>query len=73
MIAIHPDQVDLINAGFIPDKSEIERAKSIVEAFNDAGHEGAIQYQGTMLEKPHLTQALMMLRMLNSNDSNHGE
>ena len=73
MIAIHPDQVDLINAGFIPDKSEIERAKNIVDAFKDAGHEGAIQYQGTMLEKPHLTQALMLLRMLPSNDANHHE
>ncbi len=73
MIAIHPDQVELINAGFLPDKSEIERARSIVNAFNEAGHEGAIQYQGTMLEKPHLTQALMVLRMLESNDPNQSE
>ncbi len=68
MIAIHPEQIELINAGFMPDESEIERAKSIVKAFKDAGHEGAIQYQGTMLEKPHLTQALMVLRMIDSGD-----
>lgn len=69
MIAIHPDQVDLINAGFMPDKAEIERARQIVDAFHKAGHEGAIQYQGTMLEKPHLTQALMILRMLDTSGS----
>ena len=69
MVAIHPDQVDLINAGFLPDKSEIERARHIVDAFKEAGHEGAIQYQGTMLEKPHLTQAMMVLRMIDDNES----
>ncbi len=73
MVAIHPDQVELINAGFLPNKSEIERARSIVKAFQEAGHEGAIQYQGTMLEKPHLTQALMVLHMLESNDFNQSE
>lgn len=73
MIAIHPDQVELINAGFLPDKSEVERARNIVNAFHEAGHEGAIQYQGTMLEKPHLTQALMVLRMMEANDTKTSE
>ena len=73
MVAIHPDQIELINAGFVPDKTEIERARSIVKAFKDAGHEGAIQYQGTMLEKPHLTQALMMLRAQEDDESSQTE
>jgi len=60
--AIHPDQVEIINAGFRPAPAEVERAQEIVAAFREAGGQGAVQVRGKMLDRPHLTQALQILR-----------
>ncbi|HVF63361.1 MAG TPA: CoA ester lyase [Casimicrobiaceae bacterium] len=62
-MAIHPDQVDVINTGYAPDEEELREAKAIVEAFTNAGGAGAVQIEGRMLDKPHLTQALRVIRM----------
>lgn len=59
--AIHPDQVLTINAGFRPDEREIEQARAIVAAFRTSEGLGAVQLNGMMLDKPHLTQALQIL------------
>jgi citrate lyase subunit beta/citryl-CoA lyase len=59
--AIHPDQVAVINAGFVPDAREVERARAVVEAFKASDGKGAVQLGGMMLDKPHLTQALQIL------------
>jgi citrate lyase subunit beta/citryl-CoA lyase len=59
--AIHPDQVEVINAGFLPDEREIAHARSVVAAFREAGHAGTLQVDGKMVDKPHLTQALQIL------------
>jgi citrate lyase subunit beta/citryl-CoA lyase len=59
--AIHPDQVAVINNGFLPDEREVERARSIVAAFNASNGVGTTQLDGMMLDKPHLTQALRIL------------
>ncbi len=59
--AIHPDQVAAINAGFMPDAKEIEKARAVVAAFSAAGGTGTAQVNGMMVDKPHLTQALMIL------------
>jgi len=60
-IAIHPDQVDVINRGFAPDEAELAHARAVVEAFEKAPGAGTVQLQGKMLDKPHLTQALRVL------------
>lgn len=60
-IAIHPDQVDGINAGYSPDDVEVSHARAVVDAFERAGGAGAVQLEGKMLDKPHLTQALRVL------------
>lgn len=59
--AIHPDQVEAINAGFAPDEREIAHARAVVEAFRQAPHAGTLQVDGKMVDKPHLTQALQIL------------
>jgi citrate lyase subunit beta/citryl-CoA lyase len=59
--AIHPDQVAVINAGFLPDERDVERARAIVAAFNASNGVGTTQLDGMMLDKPHLTQALQIL------------
>ena len=59
--AIHPDQVAAINAGFLPDEREIEHARAVVAAFEASDGRGAVQLNGMMLDKPHLTQARQIL------------
>ena len=65
-IAIHPDQVDGINAGYTPDAAEIAHASAVVEAFERAGGAGAVQLEGKMLDKPHLVQARRVLALAQS-------
>ena len=65
-IAIHPDQVDPINQGYMPDDEEVRHANAVIAAFERAGGAGAVQLEGKMLDKPHLTQALRVLAMAGS-------
>jgi citrate lyase subunit beta/citryl-CoA lyase len=60
-LAIHPDQVAIINAGFTATPEELQHAQRIVDAFAQAGGVGALQLDGKMIDKPHLTQALRLL------------
>jgi citrate lyase subunit beta/citryl-CoA lyase len=60
-LAIHPDQVPIINQGFKPSAQEIQHAQRIVDAFAQAQGAGAVQLDGKMFDKPHLTHALRML------------
>lgn len=60
-LAIHPDQVPIINQGFKPSAQEIQLAQRIVDAFAQAQGAGAVQLDGKMFDKPHLTHALRML------------
>jgi len=61
--AIHPDQIDAINQGFMPSEQEIEKASAIVQAFEQQQGQGAVQLDGVMLDKPHLKQALRILAL----------
>ena len=60
-LAIHPAQVQAINQGFSPDAEELRQAQRIVDAFAAAQGAGALQLDGKMLDKPHLTQAQRIL------------
>ena len=60
-LAIHPGQLATINSVFTPSAVEIERAQNIVNAFEANPTEGAIQYDGRMLDYPHLRQAEKLL------------
>ena len=60
-IAIHPDQVDTINAAFSPSVAEVAHARRIVDAFAANPDAGTLSLDGVMLDKPHLTQALRTL------------
>ncbi len=55
MLAIHPDQVETINAAFTPTATDVEHARRVVEAF--AGGVGVASLDGKMLDQPHLKQA----------------
>ena len=61
MLAIHPAQVDVINAAFTPNADEIAEAQEIVEIFRANPGVGAIGYKGGMLDRPFLSRAQQLL------------
>ena len=61
-LAIHPDQVAIINAAFSPTAEAIERAEQIVAAFAASGTTGVTSLDGRMLDRPHLAAAERLLR-----------
>jgi citrate lyase subunit beta / citryl-CoA lyase len=63
MMAIHPDQVPVINRAFSPSQAEIERAERIVAAFAAHPGVGTIGLDGAMLDRPHLKRAEAVLAM----------
>lgn len=62
MLAIHPAQVDVINAAFTPTEEEIAEAQAIVDIFAANPGVGAIGYKGGMLDRPYLSRAEQLLR-----------
>jgi citrate lyase subunit beta/citryl-CoA lyase len=64
MLAIHPAQVDVINAAFTPTEEEIAEAQAIVDIFAANPGVGAIGYKGGMLDRPHLSRAQQLLRQV---------
>ena len=64
MLAIHPDQVPVINDAFTPGAEEIARARAIVNAFSANPGAGALQLDGRMIDQPHLDQARKLLERL---------
>ena len=62
-IAIHPDQIDIINQAFTPDANETAFAQRVVDAFAGSGGAGTLQLDGKMLDRPHLTQAQKLLEL----------
>eukprot|EP01037_Dinobryon_pediforme_P004272 gene4272-4322_t len=55
--AIHPDQIDVINAAFTPSAAASERARRIIAAFAAAPESGVVSMDGRMLDRPHLRSA----------------
>jgi citrate lyase subunit beta/citryl-CoA lyase len=62
-LAIHPDQVAVINSAFTPCKEEIIQARRIVELFAANPGVAALSLDGVMLDIPHLKQARNILAM----------
>ena len=61
MMAIHPAQVAVINAGFTPGEAQIAHARAVVQAFADNPGAGALKLDGKMIDQPHLKQARTLL------------
>ncbi len=62
-VAIHPDQVDVINKAFAPTEEEIAFAKRVIAAFDAVGGSGTVGLDGKMIDMPHLKQARTVLAM----------
>lgn len=61
MLAIHPAQVDVINAAFTPSAEELAEAQEIVALFAAHPGKGTIGWKGRMLDRPHLSRARRLL------------
>ncbi len=62
MLAIHPAQVEAINAAFEPTAEEIAHARRVVAAFEESPGAGTIGLDGKMIDRPHLVQAKRILQ-----------
>lgn len=62
-LCIHPDQVELANAGFTPSEAEIERAERMLAAYDIglAAGVAAIDFEGQMVDEPLAEQARQIL------------
>ena len=66
MMAIHPDQVSVINRAFTPTEAEIAAARAIVDAFAANPDAGVLAVDGKMVDAPHLVQARRVLERAQS-------
>jgi len=60
-MAIHPDQVAIINEVFSPQDSEVRKAHLIVDAFQRQPDAGVLSIDGAMVDRPHLRKAERLL------------
>jgi len=56
-VAIHPDQVGLINEVFTPSDAAVAWARRVITAFDESPEAGAIALDGKMLDRPHYRSA----------------
>ena len=63
MMAIHPDQIPVINAAFTPSAAELTHARAVVAAFAAHPEAGALALDGRMIDRPHLLQAQRILAL----------
>ena len=61
MMAVHPAQVEVINAVFTPGEGELAHARRIVAAFDANPGAGVLALDGAMIDRPHLIQAQRVL------------
>lgn len=60
-LAIHPDQVAVINEVFTPSADAIAEANRLIAAFAAAGNPGVINLGGKMFDIPHLKRAQKLI------------
>jgi citrate lyase subunit beta/citryl-CoA lyase len=63
MLAIHPNQVPVINEAFTPNAEELAQAQQIVDLFAANPGAGTIGFNGAMLDRPHLARAQALLAL----------
>jgi citrate lyase subunit beta / citryl-CoA lyase len=62
-MCIHPGQVPIANEIFSASSQEIERARALLHAYNEAlgKHSGVFEFEGQMIDEPMLKRARMIL------------
>ena len=62
-LAIHPGQVETINAAFSPSAEEVEDARAIIDLFAANPGVGVLAHKGRMVDMPHLVQAKKIIAL----------
>lgn len=64
-LCIHPGQVAIANAGFVPSADEVDRARRLLAAYESASAAGraAIDFEGQMVDEPLAAQARRVLAL----------
>ncbi len=60
-LAIHPNQVAVINDVFTPSKEQLARAQAVIDAFAKDPGAGVVGIDGKMFDRPHLAKAEALL------------
>jgi citrate lyase subunit beta/citryl-CoA lyase len=60
-LAIHPEQVPIINEVFAPSSAALEQARAIVAAFAAEPQAGVVGLGGAMYDRPHLARAQALI------------
>jgi citrate lyase subunit beta/citryl-CoA lyase len=60
-LAIHPDQIDIINEAFTPSAAAVAEARAVIDAFAAAGDTGVVAIGGRMFDVPHRRRAEKLL------------
>lgn len=62
-LCIHPSQVAIANGAFLPSSEEIDRARRLLEAYDDAKAQGvaSVAFEGQMVDEPVARQARRVL------------
>jgi citrate lyase subunit beta / citryl-CoA lyase len=60
-LAIHPDQIDIINEAFTPSAAAIAEARAVIDAFAATADAGVIAIAGRMFDIPHRRRAEKLL------------
>ncbi len=68
-LAIHPDQVPVINEAFTPTQAEVQWAHRVVRAFQAAAGAGVTELDGQMIDRPHWLQAQRILAIVDDTRS----
>ena len=61
-LAIHPQQVPVINDAFTPTEEQIAKAQQIIAAFREQPENGLVSVNGRLYDRPHLVRARRLLR-----------
>ena len=64
MMAIHPDQVAVINRAFAPTPEEVGWARAVIALFEASPGAGALSLDGRMLDRPHFEQARRLIERI---------
>lgn len=66
MMVIHPSHVDPVNEAFTPDEERVERARRLIDAYEAVEGEGAIRFDGDMIDAAHVKTAKKLLERARS-------
>ncbi|MFW5930057.1 MAG: HpcH/HpaI aldolase/citrate lyase family protein [Halobacteriota archaeon] len=66
-LAVHPRQVDVIHEAFTPDEDEVEWARRVLAARDEAGG-GVFEVDGEMIDAPLVRQAERVVRLAEAAD-----